>query len=332
MVNIVQDHFGNFRDTDLDHYGSELYYSPDGELVSVPLYKLAGDPFTQATLDTTLWTVNLGTGGSVDTSDGALRLFTGTTAANATSCTSVRTARFFGLEANRGHLLVQVPDGGAVNNIRSWGPYSATDGALFMLNALSFNCVTRKGSVDTTVQSGSFNGQYGATWAPGTICHSYEIIYSPTEVTFIVDNTILHTADYSAATWANTIHLPITLENANFHAQSTNFILHCRAATIARFGIPQTQKLSAFQAGLTAGVTLKIGPGNLRGLVFGAIASTSVVTLYDNTAASGKVIFSTGALPASTMPNSVDFGDIPFNIGLTLVVATAASNVLVIYD
>lgn len=87
-----------------------------------------------------------------------------------------------------------------------------------------------------------------------------------------------------------------------------------------------------FAVGTTAGTLVKSGGGRLDRVVFSQVVSTAVVTIYDNTMASGTVLFASGALPAITLPTALDFGGIPFAIGLTLVVATANASLVFTFE
>jgi len=102
--------------------------------------------------------------------------------------------------------------------------------------------------------------------------------------------------------------------------------------SIARLGELSSQPTSKFQSGITAGVVLKYGAGNLHGLTISNVTNTSVITLYDNTASSGTIIWSSGSMGAQTQPFDLELHDIPFSNGLTLVISGAASNVLVAYE
>lgn len=113
----------------------------------------------------------------------------------------------------------------------------------------------------------------------------------------------------------------------------TNNTLTCRVASIYRLGALETQPTSYWHAvGQTAGVVLKYGAGNLHGLSISAVSNNAAITLYDNTAASGTVIWASGSLGAQTLPFDVSLHNIPFSTGLTLVVATANAAVFVAYE
>jgi hypothetical protein len=103
-------------------------------------------------------------------------------------------------------------------------------------------------------------------------------------------------------------------------------------ATIYRLGNLETQTMSKYQAGTVAALVLKRGSGNLHGMIVSGVVATSVITIYDNTAATGTIIFSSGSMSEKTDPFSVDFFNLPFSIGLTLTIATANANVTMIYE
>jgi len=315
-----------------DHYGTQQYIAPNGEVVAVPLYKLIGDVFTGAAIDPNFWTPNLGTGGSITITAGELVVSTGTTANNAIEITSVRHARFSGLAPNKLRVVVQLPDSGVANNVRHWGLWTATCGATFQMNGTVFQLTTRKGGVDTPISSGGFNGQYGATFTPGVVSHVYEIIYQPRQVVWLVDNKILHTLSASSTPWADDLNLPIHFGSVNSGGLTTNVTFKSRIATVARFGIPDIQPKSLFVQGLNAGVNLKNTPGNLHGIVLSGITNNAVINVYDNTTAAGTLIWTSGALTANGLPFDIDFKTIPFSIGLSVSITGANVNALVIYD
>ena len=62
-----------------------------------------------------------------------------------------------------------------------------------------------------------------------------------------------------------------------------------------------------------------------------SVSNNAVITLYDNVAAAGTVLWTSGSLPAITTPFSFDL-DVPFYTGLTLVVATANAGATITYE
>jgi hypothetical protein len=327
-----------------DHYGIQQYLAPNGEVVAVPLYKLVGDTFFDSVLDPGRWVPCVGTGGAATVSSGQLALSTGTTANNATALSSVHVARFTGLAPNKLRIPLQLPDGGTVNNIREFGvsvvtTCAFTDGAIFRQNGRTLQLVTKKSGVETVIASSGgalggvpFNGQFGKDFAVGTSSHFFEIVYQPRQVVWMADNKIIHTYSANAATWTGNLHMNIWVANYNTNGLASNVDLQVRLATIARFGIPDVQPDGYFQQGLTAGVILKYGPGELKSIILSGVQNNAVVTLYDNTAASGKIIWSSGAMGAQTIPFPVPGDNEAFNNGLFLTITGAAANAWIHFD
>ncbi len=78
-----------------------------------------------------------------------------------------------------------------------------------------------------------------------------------------------------------------------------------------------------------ATTVLRTGSGILHTITLNKPTATAVVTVYDNTAGSGTVV---GAItiPASPMPVTLTY-DAAFSTGLTVVTATADSDITVTF-
>jgi hypothetical protein len=321
-----------------DHYGTKQYIAPNGELVSLPLYKLVGDSFATASLDPNMWASTLVAGGTAEISSGELLISTNTTANGSATVESVSVARFIGLGPNKFRSLFRFAVVNAPNNTRDWGvdTITQTDGALFRISNGVFSIVTKKGGIETVIADGStskpFNGQYGTTYTIDNDYHNYEVIYQPRQVVFTIDDKILHTAKTTSSPWSNTLHLHAHFQNTNTGGSTTNVTMQSLLGVVSRFGIPETQEKSYHQSGITAGTVIKVGPGDLHGLTLSALGNNTDITIYDNTAASGRILFASGPMPANTTPLAIDKHGINFNIGLTIVIATTTANVDVYYD
>ena len=72
--------------------------------------------------------------------------------------------------------------------------------------------------------------------------------------------------------------------------------------------------------------------GRLHGIVINQAIATGVITIYDNTAASGTII-ATITNPATLLETSADFDyfSLQFSIGLTIV-TSSTDNITVIYS
>lgn len=316
-----------------DRYGFGVENTPTDEMRVITPYRIVGATFTGTVLDPNFWTASLGTGGSATVGGAQLIVSTGDAIANnSVIVSSVKTARYVGGSALRFRSVFRIPDAGVENNTRRIGAFTTTDGAFLELSGTTFKIVTRKDSVDTAVANGSFNGQLGLGIIIDTNVHTWEIYWQNSKVVFTVDDSVIHTVSATTNTWSSRLDLPIRIENTNSGGLQTNVSLNVRTATIHRLGAATTQPTSKYQAGTTAGVVLKYGPGNLHGIAVSGVSNNSVVTLYDNTAASGTILWSSGKMGANAVPFDIDFKGAAFSIGLTLVISGANSNAMVIYE
>ncbi len=92
--------------------------------------------------------------------------------------------------------------------------------------------------------------------------------------------------------------------------------------------IPSYNALNITAAAPTTTV-VKSGQGVLRAITFNKPVATGVVTIYDNTSATGTII-GTITIPASPMPVTLIF-DARFDTGLTIVTSVAAQDLTVSY-
>lgn len=316
-----------------DESGFVSTNTPDGEILAVPSIQLIGSTFATTTVDSNFWTVASGVGGTSAITNAELILATGTTANNAASAVSTSTARFISGASNKFHVELRLPDSGtALNNTRRWGPYNSTSGAHFdIINGLL--CVgTRLNSIDTLACNGTFNGELGTTVVLNTNASDWFITYSPQTVWYYLNGRLLHTASFPQAAWTTSYSLPVTMENINTGGSTTNVQMIVRNAHVHRLGQQLAQARSYFQQGLTAGVNLKLGAGNLHGIVLSGITNNSVLTVYDNTAASGTVLWTSGPLTSNGLPFFIDLKGITFSTGLTITVTGAALNALMMYE
>jgi len=149
---------------------------------------------------------------------------------------------------------------------------------------------------------------------------------------FFIDDVLVHEMLPTTAPFAATLSVPITATSVNSGSGTESGSLDLWNAIVNRMGRAQTEVDSYYHAtGTDAGAILKRGPGQLHTLAIGLVANTCVITLYDNTAASGTVLWASGAIGAQTKPFTVAL-NAPFHIGLTLVVATANATLTVTYE
>jgi hypothetical protein len=323
-----------------DDNGFAPYFTPFGEQVSVPLYKLVGSVFNGSTLDSNIWTASTGTGGAVTQTSGVVSISTGTTANNAASLQTALNARFVAGQPNKFRTIVQLPDTGTANNARKWGAFTSTDGAYFQVSGAgattSLSLCTMKASTPSCVASGSFNGYEGSVFTMDTTEHVYEIQPTPQAVYFFIDGELIHTAPsattFYSTSWTSTLDLPVQFSNTNSGGSTTNVTMNAMEGVAMRLGIADAQPQTFYQAGTTAGVQVKLGAGNVRKAVVSNVSNTATITLYDGTSTGGRVIWSSGSMGAQTQPFSLDFDKGPFTTGLFLVISGAAANVYVTFD
>lgn len=312
-----------------DEYGFDVEATPMNELRTITPFRLVGGNYNNGSLDTTYWTSTVTGSGANTVANAQLTQATGTTANSTVAIQSNRVGRYIGGSSNRYRGIVRQPTTGTANNIRRWGMFTTTDGAFFELNGTTLNVVTRKTSSDTAVAAASWNG---TTFTMDTNVHTYEIYMTNSKVYFVIDSVLRHTVSATTTTWTDSMNLPARSENRNSGGSTTAVTQEVRVQTIYRLGSFETQPLSFRQSGTTAGVTVKTGAGNLHGLIISSITNNANVTLYDNTAASGTIIFTTGAMAANTIPFDLELHTIPFSNGLTLVISGANCDVLVVFE
>jgi hypothetical protein len=301
------------------------------ELKAVTSFRLVGTTFSGTTKDTNFWTETV-TGSGTVVQAGEISLTTGETADSTAKYVSVRGSRYVPSSVNQFRGICRFTTTGTANNTRRIGAYNATDGFFFQLAGTVFSVGSRKSSSDTLVSSGSFNGNAGVSYALDTNVHRFTIDITNLSAQFYIDDVLIHTISSATDSLTTSLTLPITFENNNSGGSVSPVALTMRVVSIVRLGNPSTQAISKFIQGITAGVVCKYGAGNIHGLIVTAVTNNSVITLYDNTAASGTVIWSSGAMGAQTQPYELEMHDIPFSIGLTVVIATANSSILIMYE
>lgn len=95
-------------------------------------------------------------------------------------------------------------------------------------------------------------------------------------------------------------------------------------------GVAVGWKYSNITAAAPTTTVVKNGPGVLHCITFNKPTATAVVTIYNNTAASGSDLVGTITVPASPMPVTL-FYDVAMSVGITITTATAASDITVSY-
>lgn len=208
-----------------------------------------------------------------------------------------------------------------------------TDGFFFQLSGTTFSVVTAIGGSLTAINSGSFNGDLGATYVATTDMQKWEIYYNSTSVWFTINGVMLHRVTNSQTPMANTLALHAFVRNGNLNSSATNVDMFLRSCTIKQLGPLETERNYKYSSTNTT-LICKYGPGRLYKVIFGDPMLAQVVTLYDGLSASAPRI---ATLTNVTQGNHlyrahtvVDFG-CPFFNGLTMVTSTTAA-VTMIYE
>ncbi len=305
-------------------------------------YRLVGVPFIGTTTDTNFWTTaHSGAGSVADTGAttlGVATLVSGTVNSGYGSLQSVRVSRFVFGNQVRFRGLICVPTVVEANSTRAWGAVTLStvapqDGFFFSLSGagvLSVNWAYN-GSV-TSVASGSFNGLV-SKYTVDTNVHVYEIQYFMASAQFFIDGVLIHSIVPSTAQLVSTFHLPVSAWSANSASGTTSATLQVFASTIHRLGQVDTATKSYYSAAISAGTVLKYGPGLVHDIIIGSPTAGYTITLYDNTAGNGTVLWASGTISSGGNPSpfALHFGSMPFYTGLTLV-STGTSSFTVMYE
>lgn len=323
---------GNLKTANpVDGYGFKIENTPHDEMRTITPIRLIGTTFSgMTTADSNFWTFTTANSGYVSVANNQATLNTSTSANGSIKFQTVRSARYIGGTGNRFRAQIRVPDLGVTNNIRRWGLFNNTDGAYFMLSGNQLALCTKKTNVETAVLTGSWNRLINLPII--TNCNSYEIYFTNAKVYYTIAGELVHTASFPITTWTDNTTLPCRVENINSNNLASNVQLECRVATCYRMGELTTLVQSNFLSGQYTGKVLKFGAGNLHRIILSNVLNNSIITLYDNTASNGNVIFTTGIMNANSIPLNLDFHGIPFSNGLTASVTNANCNMLIIYE
>ena len=318
--------------------------SPTNALKVVTPVKLAGASFQGDTIDSKFWVTSLGTGGAVTQSNAEVMIDSGNTANNSTSLSSLRIAHYLGGSANAFRSVIVLPpvttSGTGHTNTRQWGAFDVNNGMFFEAVQTNPSSVptlrlrTRKAGVTASAIT-SFNGAYGTSYTLDNNVHTWEIFWTNSSIWFMVDGKLLHKASALTTTLTGATSLKVAMASINSGGCTGSNIITVRIATISRLGPLLSQPTYLYQAGVTSGVIAKYGVGNLHKVIASSLVTGCTVTIYDGIDSGGTIIHSftyTQGQQANNQPFDIDFGGIPFSIGLFLTITNAACNVTLIYE
>lgn len=320
----------------LDSWGDEIGSTMIDQLMVASPIRLAGGVFNGSTPDSNFYEASSTTGGTATISGNILDMAVSTDSGASIIAETKSLARYIGSNMNSFRTITRFGDTGVANNVRQFGVTNGltfTDGFFFQLSGTTFSVVARTGSSDTVVNSGSFNGSV-TSWTVDTNFHTFEILYTNKSIEFYIDKVFIHKFTETTSALANTRHFKAFGRNANTGIGSVAH-LYSQVISISRWGSATTQAKTYLQQGTTAGVQLKVGPGALHLLNISGVVNNSVVTLYDGTSTSGRVIWTSGTMSNQTVPFGVALdtsGGTPFDDGLFLTITAANSNCFVKYE
>jgi len=317
------------------------WINPTNEQAVSSVYRMVGSNFDGATKDTKFWTDGSLLDGRVTQAGGEIDLRTnegGATALSSAKYTSANKSRFVAGSAqlfNGGFNFKTVY---TANNIRRVGAYTTTaavntpvDGFYFELSNTAFSVNSRaNGGAVSSVASGAFNGNMGATWVPtADTYYQLTIEYTPLAAFFYVNNVLLHKKAGAHQSYFMT--LPITIENLNTSG-STNVSFESVGMYMARQGELHTNPVYYYHAlGTTAGAQLKVGAGILHRILINNVVNNSVITISDGTSGTTNPIMVHTAGDSKLTVSPIEIGA-PFDNGLRLTVATQNASITLIYE
>jgi hypothetical protein len=198
--------------------------------------------------------------------------------------------------------------------------FDGTDGAYFELAGTTLSACIIKGGSRTAV---------AALSAPTTNVFSCEIYITNAKVFFAVSGALVATHLATTATWANTMNLPVRIDNINSGA-TTNSTIAVRVATIARLGKLETAPRYKNITGVTTSQILKYNAGMLHTIIIGTPVNNATIAIYDNVSGTSNLI-TLVTLPNSATPTNLDY-HVGFNTGLNIVPSSATLNITVVYE
>lgn len=308
-----------------------------GAIATDETFRLVGPQFIGSSLDTSFWTLaNNGTASGAAVAGGLVTLTSGTDNSGSGSIQTVQHARFLFVNPNLYRGAVRVTALSVAENTRRWGAMTVTAGSPWTLDGgfyfsldgndvLSINYKT-SGSGANTVNSGSFNGDV-TSFTMDTDVHAYEILYYEMEVWFTIDGVLIHKVTPTTAKLTDDFNLHAAAESVNSASGTSSGVLEVFAASILRIGAESTTPI-CFHSGANGTNVLKLSPGKLHRIVVNEARTNNVITIYDNTSATGTQI----GVINSANEGSFEY-QCEFQVGLTVVQGGGtASDITIVYD
>ena len=313
---------------DLDT-GTHGFITPTRELMVSNRIRLLGDAFDgTGALAGNLWGVTIAGSATATLSGGSTTLATGTTANSSVVAKTNIVAREMAGFYNAYTGVVRAGDNGVANNSRKWGVANATEGYYWELDGTTLYVVWLSGGVAHRTAASSWSA--GAYTADLTKPAGYAILHTADDAWFFINGNLVHVLPATQGPYVATTNLALLLSNTNSGGATSDVALVAQASAISRLGPAQSN--GRFRnLGPIAGTVIKDGPGSLHRITVNITAGAGgVLTVYDNTAASGAII---AAIDLSKVtPSTLEYG-FDFNVGLFVdITGSGSGNVTVVFD
>jgi len=297
------------------------WISRQNELFTTPVYRMVGTSFN-TDYDTSFWLTG-GTDGGAVSFNGAAALITSTDAAGYAKIDSVRKCRYVTGSSNifRGysHLSTDPVEGCT----RRFGAYNDDNGFFMQLSGLTFSVGYRKATVDTLIETGSFNGVLGSNVSVvGQQNYAFFIEMDTNGARYYINSELLHSVPVPYLPLTQTLTLPIRAEVWN-EGSTANNGLTLLATSLFRVGELHTNPTWKYFEGAQSEVC-KYNAGTLHAII--VQDSSGSMEIWDGTDDTGVQIadidLATGTLTF----------DLPYNNGLYIETTGAGANVVVTYE
>lgn len=249
-----------------------------------------------ANIDTTYqYTITNGNGGTTTATSGVATLATNTTANGNTTLITKPKIRYLSGRNNLIRIQARFGDTGGANNVREFGIYvDANNQYNYRLSDTTFSVVLKKAGIETVISSGSFNGSGSGstgTYTVDTSFHSFEILVSGSRIQFVIDNQPLHVFSATSTSLVASLVGNVFMSNTNSGGSTTNRVLDTIAISASQIGDAVNNPLYYNIDAVAETRTLKSGGGTLQSISIGRLGgANALITIYDNTAASGTII------------------------------------------
>lgn len=278
-------------------------------------------------IDSTFFTNASASGATATVANGMALLQSGTNAAGSAWIYSSIAPLYLGETYHIFSAYIICGDAGSGGSYKTWGAQTTlNNGYYFASNQTTFQVVSNLNGVGTAVNAASFNIQ---TFTLDTAMHHYQIMWNSISATFIIDGIPRHTMTGTTTPLVAIPSLGTMFINNNFGGSTTNRSFSVLNPVIERLGTPVGAPVVIT---ITTAITdvLKSGPGILRGITIGIHGTSSgTLTLYDNTAGSGKILASVDLTATELSLAGRGYVDLPFITGLTAVTTGATISVTI---